>query len=853
MNNIQWKHIVSLIFAVVMLTSVSIITQFPNVSAATPGTIGTISSNLLSGSNGQIHFYSHSVTSGKAVSQTSSPGELENLCPTNDKTHVVLDVYLLTPNTGKNSVELTLFSGSDGVTYSTSVPIIKIVDRTALGSTVGMRFLDTSSPFVIGENATDPNVPDSGSSTPVVDPTVNIHTKVRVVFNATGDQYYQLHGKNIDATGKASNFYFYYLDSQSQACTQTPQKATLNVIKIVDNGNTGSTNQASDFTINVSGTNVSPASFPGSDSPGTSVSLDAGSYSVSESDPSGYASSLSSDCTGTISIGEIKTCTITNTAIAPKLTVIKIVDNGNTGSTNQASNFTLNVDGSPQAQNTATNSTVGNHTVTETGPNLPEGYTATFSGDCDSSGSVSLNLGDDKTCTITNTAIAPKLTVIKHVINDNGGIFTASDFTMNVTGSSPSPESSPGAESPGTNVTLGEGSYSVSESGPVGYTSSLSDDCAGTISIGQVKTCTITNDDEAGGGFGPKAHLVVIKHVINDNGGIFTAANFTMNVAGSSPLPASFPGSESPGTVVIVAGSYSVSESGPVGYTSSLSADCTGTILAGQVKTCTITNNDIQPKLLVIKHVINDNLGTATASSFTMNVAGSSPSPASFPGAESPGTTVTLNTGSYSVSESGPVGYTSSLSADCTGTISIGQVKTCTITNNDVGPTRTLGFFQTHTSFTTGIFNAPTHSSPGVSAHSITIGSGSHIKTIDTTNKLFGAYYSSIPSKSDSTKRSSTDQARMVLLQQLLTAKINCAVFGCDSITQATITTADGYYATGTAAQMNTVTNLLNTYNNLHDSLSIVPLVEGSSTPSVSQGLASTGGPPTGIKFWDAP
>src|SRR5207249_3155317 len=149
-----------------------------------------------------------------------------------------------------------------------------------------------------------------------------------------------------------------------------------------------------------------------------------------------------------------------------------------------------------------------------------------------------------------------------------------------------------------------------------------------------------------------------------------TAGSFTMSVTGSSPSPASFPGAESPGTTVTLnQGSYSVTESGPSGYASSLSAACTGSINVGETKTCTVMNDDVAAKLIVIKHVPNRNAAAPTAGSFTMSVTGSSPSPASFPGAESPGTTVTLNQGSYSVTESGPSGYASSLSAACTGSI----------------------------------------------------------------------------------------------------------------------------------------------------------------------------------------
>src|SRR5207247_389545 len=141
---------------------------------------------------------------------------------------------------------------------------------------------------------------------------------------------------------------------------------------------------------------------------------------------------------------------------------------------------------------------------------------------------------------------------------------------------------------------------------------------------------------------------IVIKHVVNNNGGTATASSFTMTVTGGSPSPASFPGAESPGTTVTLnQGSYSVAESGPSGYASTLSTGCSGSINVGETKTCTVTLDDAPPNLIVIKHVVNDNGGTATAGSFTMTVTGSSPSPASFPGAESPGTTVTLNQGSY--------------------------------------------------------------------------------------------------------------------------------------------------------------------------------------------------------------
>lgn len=89
-----------------------------------------------------------------------------------------------------------------------------------------------------------------------------------------------------------------------------------------------------------------------------------------------------------------------------------------------------------------------------------------------------------------------ELTVIKHVINDDGRTKTASDFTINVTGTNPSPTSFAGSEN-GTVVTLYAGSYSVSEVADSDYSVSYSPDCSSTISDGENKTCTITNDDIA--------------------------------------------------------------------------------------------------------------------------------------------------------------------------------------------------------------------------------------------------------------------------------------------------------------------------------------------------------------------
>ncbi len=151
--------------------------------------------------------------------------------------------------------------------------------------------------------------------------------------------------------------------------------------------------------------------------------------------------------------------------------------------------------------------------------------------------------------------------------------------------------------------------------------------------------------------------ITVIKHVVNDNGGTKTAGDFTisLNDAGNT----TFTGVESPGTTKTFTHgyAYSVSETGPSGYTETKTGDCSGTIVAGANKTCTITNNDNAPSLTLVKTVTNDNGGTAAASDWTLTATG----PTGFSGAgPSVSNGASFDAGTYALSESGPAGYTAS-------------------------------------------------------------------------------------------------------------------------------------------------------------------------------------------------
>ncbi len=635
-------------------------------------------------------------------------------------------------------------------------------------------------------------------------------------------------------------------EGETVTCTITndDQPAHLTVIKHVINDN-GGTKVAGDFTMNVTGTNVSSPSFAGAENPGITVTLNAGSYSADEGAMTGYAKTIGANCSGTIALGESKTCTITNDDIAPTLKLVKTVTNDN-GGTAVTTDFQGKIDNNNVPWTIVQTLSAGAHTASET--NLP-GYTAgNWGGDCATDGTITLSVGDAKTCTITNDDQPAHIIVIKHVVNDNGGTKTASDFTMHITGTAGTANFA-GAENPGVNTQVNAGTYNVTEGALTGYTGTMSGDCSGSIANGETKTCTITNDDQP-------AHLTVIKHVIN-HGGSAVAGDFTMNVAGTNVSSPSFAGAEAGTTVTLNAGSYSADESLNSNYTKTIGANCSGTIANGETKTCTITNEEKTAKLTIVKVADPKDLidfsfnGTGGIGAFSLDddagVSGEDntlSNTASF---------TNKNTGNYTVTETEPNSFWTLSSASCVNTanstsysstlagtaltvnLTPGSDVTCTFHNHKDSPTRTQGFWQTHTAFTSTKFTA------GFPA-GMQIGSGLHKGIITNTqsngqSQLFGAYYSNIAKTTTNAQRTAVDKARMQLLQQLVTAKLNCATFTCSATIAGQIAAADTAYATGTAAQIIAAAGQMDAYNNSGDT--IVVGNAGSASPKTSQAFAN--------------
>jgi hypothetical protein len=396
------------------------------------------------------------------------------------------------------------------------------------------------------------------------------------------------------------------------------QPATLTVIVKVINDD-GGTATPSDFTVAVTGVDVigSPT-FPGS-SAGTTRKVSPGTYAVRQSTLAGYTTDYSPGCDGTIAADEHASCTIVNNDIpAPPpatLTVRVDVVNDNGGTATPA-DFTATItgvdviDGSSSfpgsSAGTTREVTPGAYAVEQS---TLAGYTTSYSAGCVGT----VFAGDDRTCTITNNDIPPAppktatLTVHVNVVNDEGGTATSSDFTVGISGVDVIGSPTFPGSSAGTAREVLPGTYEVRQSTVAGYTTDYSAGCAGTIAAADSLTCTITNHDvgptpeppgpEPPPTPGEPATLTVVTEVDNRYGGTRTPADFVNLISGTqvtSGAPA-FRGEAQPGvTRTVKPGDYAVFQTRRRNYTRTYSDACTGTIAAGQHRTCVVHNRQQQ-------------------------------------------------------------------------------------------------------------------------------------------------------------------------------------------------------------------------------------------------------------------
>lgn len=312
---------------------------------------------------------------------------------------------------------------------------------------------------------------------------------------------------------------------------------------------------------------------------------------------------------------------------------------------------------------------------------------------------IAVAVGDTVSCTIYNEASTVQ--VVKTGSGDTDAEFDfsatgQSDFTLTIGDTSDA-----FVYAPGSTVTVGETLPGGLPAWDLTGIACLDDDDDpapnldvdvedGTATFdtvaGETITCTFTNSQDA--------LLTLEKDVVNDNGGTAADTDWMLAFSGSGGSDSGIEGSADVTNVNLPVGSYDLSESGgPSGYTASAwscnggnqTDDDTISLSAGDIVTCTVTNDDVAPELTVVKEVTNDDGGTAAANDFPLYVNDS-------PVTNGATNEVVANT-PYTVSEDLLEGYVQT-GLECVDdetedtvahpvTLNEGQSVTCTISNDD--------------------------------------------------------------------------------------------------------------------------------------------------------------------------
>ncbi|MBN7137152.1 hypothetical protein A7A76_20675 [Lysobacter enzymogenes] len=364
------------------------------------------------------------------------------------------------------------------------------------------------------------------------------------------------------------------------------------------------------------------------------------------------------------------TCTFTNQIPPTTLTVTKVSNSGTntfgfSGSNGIAAHsITTTVAGAPGtagAQQTLTTAATAT-TITEDAP--PAGWalsaiacTVTPNGGTAAAATGTADLatrtftlsaadtaaGNAIACTFTNNRL-PRLTLLKTVVNDNGG--TALDTAWTLTATGPATASGTEGQAAITDASVPVGTYTLSESGgPAGYAATGAFSCVVnggapvannslTLAMGDVATCTITNDDQP-------ARLTLSKTVAR---GTAAATAWTLTATGPTNLSGAN-GSAAVTDAAVTPGTYTLAEAnGPVGYDATGPYSCvvnggaavvgnTLTLAAGDTAVCTIVNS--RPRLRLMKVLPNNRAGNAS-DQFALTISG--------PSDGNPTATATVNT-----------------------------------------------------------------------------------------------------------------------------------------------------------------------------------------------------------------
>ncbi len=445
------------------------------------------------------------------------------------------------------------------------------------------------------------------------------------------------------------------------------------------------------FTINASGSGTITGGGAGTvtDANDKDYEVTPGTYSVSETVPSGW-SKTGDTCQGVvIGAGETKTCLLTNTKLG-SLVIVKSTTGGD-------STFTFTTTGSGISNFfIPTNFGVGVKTFSDINPGaysvsetVPSGWdqTSAVCNNGDNPSSITVAAGQTVTCTFTN-AKKPKLTIIKVTdpISDTG------KFNLSINGTQYATDISNGGTTGAQYANIGANTFAEAEGTGTSlsdYTGSVSGiGCSGTATAGTItlaagdnKICTITNSRNTG--------TIELKkawggHVVGDN----TTLKIGTTVGGNEVNEKNVSSDDSTGAFNVNTGTYYLSETDLPNYSSVLSCkDGEQTVTPGtgnsvsvqkdHTVVCTFINTHKTGRITFQK-VVDDN-SDVSGWKFTVN------------GQDfHSGDTVVFNTGTYTVAESGSLDYTPfSVSGACSSlngknaTLTVTEAGgTCTFTNH---------------------------------------------------------------------------------------------------------------------------------------------------------------------------
>ena len=226
-----------------------------------------------------------------------------------------------------------------------------------------------------------------------------------------------------------------------------------------------------------------------------------------------------------------------------------------------------------------------------------------------------------------------EITLVKTLINDDGGTATLNDFVLSAVG----PDTIAGINGTAavTKAVVQPGTYTVSESTMPGYIANTWV-CTGASSTsgnkialqgGDHATCTIINDDEK------FSTLTLVKDLTNDAGGNAVVADFTLSFSGGGTSGSGVTGDATITAVTIPPSTYTLTESNVPGYMLD-GIKCDGSdsdgsdgvdVEPGEKVTCYFINNDQGVDLTIAKSVSNTAPNIGDTITFTLLVSNSGP------------------------------------------------------------------------------------------------------------------------------------------------------------------------------------------------------------------------------------